>query len=93
MVARVTVLRKAKKQLRKVPWHVSMKLKAWIVYVEKHGLEMVRRHPGFHDEALLGARKGERSIRLSQAYRAIYRITSDGRGELVEVQEVSKHGY
>jgi len=34
-----------------------------------------------------------RSIRLSRAYRAMYRLVRDGDSELVRVEEVSKHGY
>lgn len=81
------------KQLRKVPQHVALKLMAWVEAVETTGLETVRRIPGFHDEPLKGQRKGQRSIRLSKAYRAIYRVAEDGRSELVEVQEVNKHVY
>ncbi len=47
----------------------------------------------FHDEPLQGNRRGQRSIRLNQAYRAIYLETSDGDLELVEIIEVTKHEY
>lgn len=93
MIHRVTLSKKARKQLRKVPRHVAIKLQAWIEMVEVDGLETTRRIPGFHDEPLAGPRKGERSIRLSRAYRAIYRIGRDGGGELVAVEEVNKHDY
>ena len=33
--------------------------------------------PGYHDEPLKGHRAGQRSIRLSRAYRAIYEIKED----------------
>ena len=81
------------KQLRKVPPHVVVKLMAWVEAVETTGLENVRKIPGFHDEPLKGQRSGERSIRLSKAHRAIYRVTVDGLRELVEIQEVNKHVY
>ncbi len=35
--------------------------------------------------------RGQRSIRLSRSYRAIYEIHEDGVSELVSVEEVSKH--
>jgi hypothetical protein len=45
------------------------------------------------DKPLHGDRRGQRSIRLSQAYRAIYIETSSGEIELVEILEVTKHEY
>lgn len=48
------------------------KFAAWVQSVELVGLEEVRKVAGFHDEALKGNRKGQRSIRLNRAYRAIY---------------------
>jgi len=52
----------------------------------------VRKIPGYHDEPLKGDRAGQRSIRLSRAYRAIYEIRKDV-AQLVSVEEVSKHDY
>jgi proteic killer suppression protein len=53
----------------------------------------LRKLPGFHDEPLKGRRKGQRSIRLSRMYRAIYVVKRDGSLEFVSVEEVSKHEY
>jgi proteic killer suppression protein len=53
----------------------------------------VRKIPGFHDEPLKGDRKGQRSIRLSKAYRAIYVIGNSGNIEIAEIIEVHKHDY
>jgi proteic killer suppression protein len=47
---------------------------------------------GYHDEPLKGSRAGQRSIRLSRAYRAIYEMKKDT-VEFVSVEEVSKHEY
>ena len=77
----------------KVPQHVALKLLAWVEAVETDGLEVVRRMPGFHDEALKGTRLGQRSIRLSRAYRAFYVIRHDGHVDFVSVEEVNKHEY
>ena len=52
-----------------------------------------RRIPGFHHEPLQGKRKGQRSIRLSKAYRAIYSVDSKGAAQVAEIREVSKHEY
>ncbi len=93
MIHTVELSRHAQKQLRKVPQHVARKLLEWVLVVEVRGLEEVRKVPGFHDEALAGKRKGQRSIRLSRAYRAIYVIDRDASVELARVEEVSKHDY
>ena len=53
----------------------------------------MRKTPGYHDEPLRGERQGQRSIRLSRAYRAIYIIKNDREIEFVSVEEVSKHEY
>lgn len=93
-VIRLVVISKlAQKQLRKVPDHVALKLAAWVEAVEHDGLEEVRKIPGFHDEPLRGQRKGQRSIRLSKAYRAIYEIRANGMIDFVSVEEVNKHDY
>ncbi len=93
MIFRATLTRNAEKQLRKVPRHVMVKLKAWVVIVEKQGLEEARRIPGFHDEPLSGSLYGKRSIRLSKAYRAIYEIQNDASGALASIKEVTNHEY
>lgn len=92
MVTRVLLSRRAQKDLSLVPRHVTVKLGAWVADVAARGLAEVRKVPGFHDEPLKGKRAGERSIRLSRAYRAIYVIDSDG-VEFVRVEEVTKHDY
>ena len=57
------------------------------------GLEEVRKTPGWHDEPLVGPRRGTRSIQLNKAYRAIYRLVREHEAELVSVEEVTKHDY
>ena len=76
-----------------LPKHIVAKLAAWIDAVGHYGLSEVRKIPGFHDEPLKGDRKGQRSIRLSKAYRAIYVINKNGQMEVVEIIEVNKHDY
>jgi len=66
---------------------------AWIEAVEEDGLEATRRVRGFHDESLKGKRRGQRSIRLSRQWRAIYEIRKDGGAQLVSVEEVTPHVY
>lgn len=69
-----------------------MKLHLWIALVGEHGLEEVRKIPGYHDEPLSGARAGQRSIRLNKSFRAFYRIVN-GDAELVDVFDVNNHEY
>lgn len=92
MVFVVHLSKTAQKQIQKLPSHIVVKLMAWIESVNTDGLEEVRKVPGFHDEPLRGQRAGQRSIRLSRSYRAIYVIKSH-KIEFVEVLEVNKHEY
>ncbi|OQW48167.1 MAG: hypothetical protein A4S09_13740 [Proteobacteria bacterium SG_bin7] len=69
------------------------KLNAWVRSVEDHGIREVRKIPGYHDEPLKGQRKGQRSVRLSKAYRAIYTEHGEGEVEIILVEEVNKHEY
>ncbi|AOU50687.1 TPA: hypothetical protein U0T06_003124 [Legionella pneumophila] len=89
----VVVSKKAKDNLRTVPVHIARKVGTWIDSVAHDGLLAVRKIPGFHDEPLKGDRKGQRSIRLSKAYRAIYVIGNSGNIEIAEIIEVHKHDY
>lgn len=86
-------MRPVSKVLRKLPMFVVDKLNAWARSVEKFGIREVRKVPGYHDEPLKGQRKGQRSIRLSRSYRAIYTEYNDGEIEIILVEEVSKHEY
>ena len=85
--------KQAQKDLGKCPDYFVSKFKSWVALVEFKGIEAVRLVKGFHDEPLHGKRAGQRSIRLNQAYRAIYIVYSNGRVECAEVQEVHKHEY
>jgi proteic killer suppression protein len=84
---------KAKKDLKKVPLSIAVKLQIWVDAVGHYGLSEVRKIPGYHDEPLKGKRKGQRSIRLNIAYRAIYTINKSGLIKFVEIKEVNKHEY
>jgi proteic killer suppression protein len=85
--------RRVSKQLDKLPTHIRDKFFSWVDDIDLLGLGDVRKRPGWHDEPLSGARKGQRSIRLSRSYRAIYIERQTGQMELLEVIEVSKHEY
>jgi proteic killer suppression protein len=82
---------KLDKDLARLPNHVLTKLRMWVEAVNHNGINEVRKIPGFYDEPLQGDRKGQRSIRLNKAYRAIY--IEDKKVVRVTVIEVNKHEY
>jgi toxin HigB-1 len=88
----VFITKRAVKQLRETPEWIRDKLAIWTREVELLGLEEVRKIPGYHDELLHGKRKGQRSIRLSRAYRAIYEIKQDD-AVFASIEEIGKHNY
>jgi len=92
MIRRVELSKRTRKQLQRMPRHIVENLAAWVDDVETRGLEEVRKVLGYHDEPLHGDRRGQRSIRLSRAYRAIYIVKEEGKVECASVEEVSKHG-
>lgn len=77
----------------KVPSYIASKFQIWADLVESEGLMESRKIKSYHDESLKGKRKGQRSIRLNKAYRAIYIEKIDYTLEFIEVQEVNKHDY
>jgi proteic killer suppression protein len=89
----VVLEEKLSNSLKKHPKHIIKKLLSWIDMVEHDGLNEARKIPGFHDEPLQGNRKGQRSIRLSKSYRAIYVIDKSGQMAFIEIIEVNKHDY
>ena len=93
MITDIKISRQAAKDLKRIPQYLQEKFRAWLVAVNKAGLNETRKRPGWHDESLLGERKGQRSIRLNKQWRAIYIIKADGAVEFVEVIEVTPHEY
>jgi proteic killer suppression protein len=93
VVTQVTLTKSAEKDVRKLPRNIQEALLTWITQVSTQGLANTRKIPGYHDEPLSGDRKGQRSVRLNRAYRAIYIQNKDGEIELVTIIEVNKHKY
>ncbi len=93
MITSIDISAKAQKILKKAPPYIVKKLLFWVSQVEDHGLRLTRKTPGWHDEPLKGKRKGQRSIRLSKSWRAIYVITKNNEIEFIEITEVNKHEY
>jgi proteic killer suppression protein len=95
-MAKINVVRlssTAQKQIRRIPQHIVDKLLAWILLIETKGIHDVRKIPGYHDEPLQGLRQGQRSIRLSRSYRAIYTQLETNEVWCVQVEEIHKHAY
>lgn len=93
MITEVKITKSALKDLRRTPSYLQEKFRAWLVAVNKAGIEETKKRPGWHDEPLLGERKGQRSIRLNKQWRAIYIIKNNGTIEFIEVTEVMPHEY
>ena len=84
---------KVRKTLKVLPIHILRNLQRWAMQVEMLGMKEVRKIPGYHDEPLKGKRKGQRSIRLSKAYRAFY-IEDKYEGiNTILIEEINKHEY
>jgi proteic killer suppression protein len=86
-------LSKIKKQLKKVPFEVRIKLQQWVLFIEEKGLFEAQKFPGFRDHSLKGDRKGQKSVYLTKKWRLIYTINSDGEVNLIVIQEVMPHDY
>ena len=54
----VSLSKQAIKQLKKLPIYVREATLVWVKSVEEEGIRKVRCLPGYHDEPLLGKRKG-----------------------------------
>lgn len=92
MIKDVRITKKAQKDLKNIPMYVAVNLHKWVDDIEERGLKEVRKVKSYHDEPVKGEGKGQRSIRLTKAYRAFYRIVKEG-NEVIEIQEVNKHEY
>ncbi len=79
------------KTCRKLPTEVVKKYELWKNIIFRHGPLKLREFPGFHDEALKGARKGQRSSRLNLQYRVIYIVEKEN--VTVLVLEITPHEY
>jgi len=79
------------KQCKKIPIQVLRRYELWKDLVFRHGPEILKKFPGFHDEKLKGDRKGQRSSRLSLQYRVVYKV--DRNEVTVYVLELTPHRY
>jgi len=79
------------KQCKKLPLQVLKKYELWKDLVFRHGPNILKEFPGFHDEKLKGKKRGQRSSRLSSQYRVIYSVEKDV--ITVYVLEITPHKY
>ena len=89
----VLIRKSAEKNIRRLPDYIIASFKYWVSLVQLYGIYETKKISVYHDEPLKGKRAGERSIRLSRSYRAIYIISDSLEIEIVEVTEVNKHKY
>lgn len=89
----VTVTKFAEKQIRRLPKYIKEDFLEWAHAVEEEGIRRIRMLPGYHDEPLRGDRIGQRSVRLTRAYRVIYEESDRGELIIIAVQEVTHHEY
>ncbi|MES2616052.1 MAG: type II toxin-antitoxin system RelE/ParE family toxin [Bdellovibrionota bacterium] len=86
--------KKVEKQLKNIPDYIEDAFHEWVLSVETIGMEATRKLTGYNDEQLKPPyKKGERSVRLNKAYRAIYREKKNGKIQIASVFEVNKHDY
>ena len=79
------------KKRKLIPLQVLKKYELWKDLVFRHGPEILKKFPGFHDEKLKGDRKGQRSSRLNLQYRVIYVV--NGADVIIYVLELTPHKY
>lgn len=89
----IKLSRLAEKQIHKIPQYIRDYLIVWMDTILEFGLIETRKMKGYHDEPLLGNRRGQRSIRLNRSYRMIYEENSNGSITLIVILEVNKHDY
>jgi proteic killer suppression protein len=92
-VLRIEISKSARGQLGKMPYSIQDSFLKWVDRIEKIGIQETRKIRGYHDEPLTGDRKGQRSVRLNRAYRAIYIQRILGEIMILEVLEINKHRY
>ncbi|MBX3022016.1 MAG: type II toxin-antitoxin system mRNA interferase toxin, RelE/StbE family [Bdellovibrionales bacterium] len=89
----ITESRQATKDLDKAPAQIVGAYEVWARLVEEHGVTILRNFKGYHDEALRGEWQGYRSSRLNLKWRVIYRATTSGEIQVVNVERVTPHDY
>ncbi len=79
------------RSLRSLPVAILKRYELWKNIVRFSGPMGLKAIKGFHDEALRGEQKGNRSSRLNQQYQVIYRV--EAQDFHVLVLNVTAHDY
>ncbi len=79
------------KIIRRLPARIIEEYEVWKGLVHRHGPEIFRQFPGYHDEKRRGGRVGQRSSRLNLQFRVIYAVHRDI--VTVYVLEITPHKY
>jgi mRNA-degrading endonuclease RelE of RelBE toxin-antitoxin system len=83
--------RRLARVLPRLPESVLKRYEKWKDIVRLSGPQGLRAIKGFHDEALEGERRGQRSSRLGQQFRVIYEVSRQE--VVVYVVELTAHDY
>lgn len=83
--------RRVVKRLERLPKEILKRYEKWKDIVHFSGPAGLRLITGFHDEALSGEWRGNRSSRLGQQFRVLYKVVAQK--VLVKVIDVSAHDY
>lgn len=83
----------ASRDLDKAPREVLVSYETWARLIELHGLAILRKFKGYHDEKLVGDLRGFRSSRLNKKWRVIYRFGRNGNIQIVNVIRITPHDY
>ena len=83
--------REISKTVRGLPVRIIKEYEIWKNLLYRHGPNILRAYPRYHDEHLKGTRKGQRSSRLSLQYRVIYAV--DHNIITIYVLEITPHNY
>ena len=83
--------RRVSRQLKKLPIDILKRYEKWKDIVALSGPQGLRVIRGFNDESLSGEWAGQRSSRLNQQYRVIYKI--EKQQIRVDVVSVTPHDY
>ena len=89
----VQISKLAQKQIKRLPRHIQGALELWKDLIQTEGVQAIKNIPGYHDESLMGNRRGQRSCRLSRSYRVIYEELDSDEINIILVLEVNKHDY
>jgi toxin HigB-1 len=88
---RIEEHRRVDRQLRAAPVEILKRYEKWKDIAVLSGTAGLRLIKGFHDEALSGKWKGDRSSRLGDRWRVIYRVQE--KALLLQVISITAHDY